>query len=520
MVAREPLPEGWKGVMRDRLTRVSAFLQRGAGLPPLFIVKMSQRVNVLHISVGFGRINMYTYFEREYVLSLLLFLDGGPRYEEVDCLFNPRKQKDRELLSALSTSETVDVAFVVDNTKMTFLGTKRFPWPEQKRARVLTLLATPLASRGPRQKHSWASIVEAHRMSADAHRSASPSVAEPPSLPVASAARTQSVPTLSLSGSLSDSRSASWREVRVIATSPLLLDRYLLRRDGARAIDARTLDKYLWMQSAWLMADALRQGIASPVLRLPKRALYIELEHPKQLYQQEVAAFSFAPHETCWVFAVLDSSGQAVWSIHYEQHAWTLPRAYQCPEQLCRAVVNGEGTSYLLCDLCQQRVNHYPPWLVVALRMINGDFRAQVTLLQQEVIVESGHYTVREGLDGPTSTIQTRRTFRVIRSFDASVSLPPARHGTRGSWMQGRPLATGADELNPNAIVYVQIQPDAYDRRYVHDRYINAKGTVQHVEPGPRLQPMTVAAFQQLGRWQRLTRVAASRYEEQARAKE
>ena len=149
-------------------------------------------------------------------------------------------------------------------------------------------------------------------MSIDAYRSAFPSVAEPPSLPAASAARPQSVPTLSLSGSLSDSRSASWREVRVIATSPLLLDRYLLRRDGARAIDARTLDKYLWMQSAWLMADALRQGIASPVLRLPKRALYIELEHPKQLYQQEVTAFSFAPHETCWVFAVLDGSGQAV----------------------------------------------------------------------------------------------------------------------------------------------------------------------------------------------------------------
>jgi hypothetical protein len=47
MVAREPLPDGWKGIMRDRLTRVGAFLQRGDGLPPLFIVKMSQRVNVL-----------------------------------------------------------------------------------------------------------------------------------------------------------------------------------------------------------------------------------------------------------------------------------------------------------------------------------------------------------------------------------------------------------------------------------------------------------------------------------------
>jgi hypothetical protein len=256
------------------------------------------------------------------------------------------------------------------------------------------------------------------------------------------------------------------------------------------------------------------------MLPLPKRALYIELEHPQQLYQQEVAAFSFAPHEACWVFAVLDNNGQAVWSIHYEQHTWMLPRSYQCPEQLCQVVVDRENTSYLLCDLCQQRTNHYPPWLVVALRMINGDFRKQVTLQQPETIIESGHYTVREGPDRPTSTIQTRHTFRVIRSIDASVSFPPASHGTRGSWMQGRPLAAGADELNPNAIIYVQIQPHAYDRKYAHDRYINAKGTVQHVEPGPRLQPMTVAAFQQLGRWQRLTRVVASRYEEQARTKE
>lgn len=505
--------------MRERLTRVGAFLQHHPGLPPLFIVKVSQRVNVPHIAVGFGRINMYTYFGREYVLSLLLLIDRGPRYEEVDCLFNPHKQKDRELLSALSMSETVDVAFVVDNTKMTFLGTKRFPWPEQKRGRVLTLLATPLALRGPTQKHSWTSVVEAHRMSTEAHRSAFPSVAEPPSLPSVSTARSQPVPTLSTPGSPSDSRPASWREVRIGAASPLQLDRYLLRRRGAWAMDARTLDKYLWMQSAWLMADALRHGIASPMLRLPKHALYIELEHPQQLYQQEVAAFSFVPHESCWVFAVLDSGGQAVWSIHYEQHTWMLPRAYQCPERLCRTVADGEGRSYLLCDLCQQRINHYPPWLVVALRMMNGDFRVQVTQQQPEVIVESGHYTVREGADGPTRMIQTRHTFRVIRSFDANASLPHASHETRGSWMRGRPLATGADELNPNAIVYVQIQPDAYDRRYVHDRYINAKGTIQHVEPGLRLQPMTVAAFQRLGTWQRLTRVAASRYEEQARAK-
>lgn len=153
-MAREPLPDGWKGVMRDRLTRVGAFLQDQAGLPPLFIVKVSQRVNVLSIAVGFSRINMSTYLGREYVLSLRLLLEKAPRYEEVDCLFNPRKQKDRDLLVALSTHETVDVAFVVDNTKMTFLGIKRFPWPEQKRARILTLLATPLVPRGRTQKPS------------------------------------------------------------------------------------------------------------------------------------------------------------------------------------------------------------------------------------------------------------------------------------------------------------------------------------------------------------------------------
>jgi hypothetical protein len=516
VMAREPLPDEWKGVMRDRLTRVGVFLQHRAGLPPLFIVKVSRRVSVPHAAVGFGRINMYTYFGREYVLSLHLLLDGAPRSEEVECLFNPRKQKDCELLSALSISETVDVAFVVDNTKMTFLGTKRFPWPEQKRTRVRILLATPLAPRSRTQKPSWTTVVEAHRMSLDAHRAASLAGDEPLPLSSTSKIQTQVASTPPIMSPPSGLKPVSRQKMKVIVSSPLLLDRYLLRRQEVRVIDARTLDKYLWMQSAWLMSDALRHGI-TPILSLPKRALYIELEYPQQLYHQEVAAFSFAPHEQCWVFAVLDSNGQTIWSIHYEQHTWALPRAYHCPEQQCQTVADGEGMSYLLCELCQQRINHYPPWLVVALRMIRGDFRTQVTLQEPEVIMKSGHYTVREGLDGPTSTIQTSHTFRIIRPFDASVLSSSVSQGKRGSWMRGRPLATGVNELNPNAIIYVQIQPEAYNRTYVHDRYTGVKGTVQHVEPGPRLQPMTVAAFQRLGSWQRLTRVTASRYEEQDR---
>lgn len=354
-------------------------------------------------------------------------------------------------------------------------------------------------------------------MSLDAHRLASAS--EDSSLMTGAVPRVQPL-EVSTTSFPSDASFVAKRETKVIAASPLLLDRYLVRHQDVRILDAQTLDKYLWMQSAWLMADALRQGIASPVLPLPKRALYIELEHPQQLYHQEVAAFSFVPHEAYWVFAVLDRNGQAVWSIHYEQHTWMLPRTYQCPEQECRTAVEGAAMNYLLCDLCQQRVNHYLPWLVVALRMIRGDFRTQVTLQEPEVITKSGHNTVREGPDGPISTHRTSHRFRVIRSFDASVLPSSVSLGKRGSWMQGRPLATGVNELNPDAIIYVQIQPEAYDRVYVHARYTSAKGTVQHVEPGPRLQPMTVAAFRRLGSWQRLTRVAASRYEEQARTGE
>ena len=149
--------------------------------------------------------------------------------------------------------------------------------------------------------------------------------------------------------------------------------------------------------------------------------------------------------------------------------------------------------------------------------MLHGDFRTQVTLQEPEVITKSGRYTVRKGRNGPTYTIQTSHTFRIIRSFDASVLPSSTSQEKRGSWMRGRPLATGINELNPNAIIYVQIQPEAYDRTYVHNRYTCVKGTVQHVEPGPRLQPMTVAAFQRMGSQQQLTRVKASRYEEQPR---
>ena len=79
--------------------------------------------------------------------------------------------------------------------------------------------------------------------------------------------------------------------------------------------------------------------------------------------------------------------------------------------------------------------------------------------------------------------------------------------------MSGRPMAESEYEINPNAIIYVQIQPKGYNRTYTHERYTYVRGKTQHVEPGPRLQPMTIAPFRQLKHIQKITRVYASKYD-------
>ncbi len=78
--------------------------------------------------------------------------------------------------------------------------------------------------------------------------------------------------------------------------------------------------------------------------------------------------------------------------------------------------------------------------------------------------------------------------------------------------MSGKPLAESEYDINPNAILYVEIQPRDHDRTYKHARYTRMRGKTQHIDPKPRLQPMTIATFRELPKIQRITKVYASKY--------
>jgi hypothetical protein len=58
-----------------------------------------------------------------------------------------------------------------------------------------------------------------------------------------------------------------------------------------------------------------------------------------------------------------------------------------------------------------------------------------------------------------------------------------------------------------------EIQPRDHDRTDKHFPYTRMRGKTQHIDPKPSLQPMTIAAFMQLPRVQRVTRVLASKFE-------
>jgi hypothetical protein len=151
--------------------------------------------------------------------------------------------------------------------------------------------------------------------------------------------------------------------------------------------------------------------------------------------------------------------------------------------------------------------------MAIALRMIAGDFQEQVELREPEYILETGTETVRDENTGQIAEKHILHRFRVIRYLDACCYTGQAPQTRRGSWMTGKPLAESEYDVNPHAIIYVQLQPRKHHRTYHHDRFTHMKGKTQHIEPGVRLQPMTIATFRQLKHIQRITRVYASAFE-------
>ena len=300
-----------------------------------------------------------------------------------------------------------------------------------------------------------------------------------------------------------------------VVTNPLLIDRYIKKQHKVNGETIEKSHKYLWMHSAWMMAEALRYNTDEASLRIPNTSIYIELEQPRTLHMLQIAAFSFLQENDYWSFSAIDNDGQAIWSTFYEDDIWTLPYNYHCPEQKCTLEdLNGVRT-HVLCDMCQQRITHFTSWLAVALRMIAGDFQEYVEMQEPDVTLEPSTKTEQDENTGQKKEVSTLRHYRIIRYYDACIHKSNTPQTKRGSWMSKKPLAESEYEINPNAIIYVQIQPKDHDRTYRHERYTQARGKTRHIEPRPRLQPMTIATFRQLPHIQRITKVTASKFEQE-----
>ncbi len=286
-----------------------------------------------------------------------------------------------------------------------------------------------------------------------------------------------------------------------------------------RSIALERAHKYLWMNSAWLMVEVLRQNKDDEPFHMPTQPIYIELEQLHQLHGQQLAAFSFLPRkEQQWQLSTIDTDGHINFSLFYEwahsplQGIWTLAQGYQCAEHQCQLEEIEGIRAYKLCESCQEQITHYISWITIALRMVNGDFQEQIELQEPETIQEIVSRTVNAG-NGQTKNITVLHRYKVIRYLDACTHKEKVVQTKRGSWMTGRPYAESEYEVNPHAIIYVQIYPREHDRTYRHERYTNMRGKTQHIEPKPRIQPMTIATFQQLKKIERIIYVVASKFE-------
>lgn len=312
----------------------------------------------------------------------------------------------------------------------------------------------------------------------------------------------------------------------VIIMRALLIDRYTHEQKTTQKQEVvEHARKFLWMQSAWFMTEALRSTASDDEsLRLPTDDIYIELEQPHMIHQQQFAACSFlhipGDERTIqrWQYAVIDNEGKTVWDMFYEySHTdqygiWTVPKAYVCPNGACSEEHGETEPLFTLCTSCQERASHHTSWIAVALRMIAGDFQEQVEIREPEEVLETSTKEVVDEMTGEIKQKPILRRFTVIRYYDACRSRSGKPETKRGSWMDDKPFAESEYEVNPNAIIYVQIQPRDHERTYRHDRYVQMRGKTQHIDPKPRLQPMTIATFRQLPKLQEITKVFASEY--------
>ena len=545
-----PLPKHWKQVLRSPNHLAIMTVAGEQSTLPRILVKVPPETRFEQVAVAFHSLNLYTY-THDLLLCLRLVLQNSEGFVlHVDCPFPPLS--DRTTLLSCISATAIEVIAIADIPELTVLGAKQFQWPRQKRARARELFT--YLRRHP-STGSWERALDRRLETYPPERSFHPPSAQQPLLQKqhyqaqnrsldkeASVGQQQGLSVQEHASPVPFSPSSGTSAKPIIVAHALLIDRYLTRQEEVIAQTSSPLQyeradqtrqsveqahKYVWMHSAWLMVEALRHHTESheDLLRLPAQHIYIELEQPREICGGQFAACSFlhlsedAHMVQRWQYAIVDREGRTRWLMFYEHHVntrqevWTLPKEYQCPTQQCRVKQTTSGILFCLCALCQEKVSFYSSWLTVALRMLAGDFQECLEMQKPEEIFETSMKSEQDATSGQIKEKRVLRRFRVVGYYDACTHREATPRNKRGSWMSNKPLAESAYDVNPHAIIYVQIQPRDHTRTYKHERYVHMQGKTQRIDPKPRLQPMTIARFRQLPQRQRITRVYASSFD-------
>jgi len=491
--------EQWLSTMKSKKLRIKIFLQ--SNNMPVLVCKLFHNIPTPEDSyLQTELIDYYHSHSRGSIVLLQFYLN-----QSFTCSLHLSDQQDFNIIKAFTKTKYIGLTLVKDYSSSSLVWAKRFDLPPTVSQQASDILhnhvvtfpenvLTPSITPKPNQTKTKLSVPEPIKYHDPTTHITTETKSPPPPKPT-------SLPNPA--------------KKPIVITNPLLIDRFLKKQSQAKTETIEKSYKYLWMHSAWMMAEALRHNTDKAPLRTPSTSVYIELEQPRLLHTLQVAAFSFLQENDHWTFSAVDDEGQTVWFTFYENNMWTLSYNYHCPEQKCSLEDRNGVRTHILCGMCQQRITHFTSWLAVALRMIAGDFQEYVEIQEPDVVLETSTKVEQDENTGQTKEVSTLRRYHIIHYYDACMRKSSTPQTKRGSWMSEKPLAESEYEINPNAIIYVQIQPKDHDRTYRHERYTQARGKTRHIEPRPRLQPMTIATFRQLPHIQRITKVTASKFEQE-----
>lgn len=294
------------------------------------------------------------------------------------------------------------------------------------------------------------------------------------------------------------------------------------------------------------LADHTREldpDIETPILHLPDRPIWIELEQPIGTHTGEIAGMflnssdreierQLTLEQKPGVRSILEQAGRQgedyKWSLHfidshgvprslYEYHeqerAWSItPGGEPCLTEECkidREVSDLTGRVYertIPCQFCNTILAYWRSWFTTALLAVQGEFaEAEDTAWPTEQVT-----TVRkvQRPAGPKyDDIPVVHDYYLVQ-FDASVkrsapAVDQAESQARGSWV------SAALEINPEFVVYVRHDFGSVQRHLDPDRNPRWKEKrVVEVKAHARRVPMRVGNLQR-----RITRVMASTYE-------